>query len=64
MVGDDKGIGTVGVILVLIVLIIIVLIFRDKLVELMTWVCRHLLQKSVIHVTTGRRNSVCLQRFQ
>lgn len=43
MVGDNKGIGTVRVILVLIVLIIIVLIFRDKLVELMTWVCRNLL---------------------
>ena len=35
---DNKGIGTVEIILVLIVLIIIVLIFRDKLVELMTWV--------------------------
>ena len=43
MVRDNKGIGTVEIILVLIVLIIIVLIFRDKLVELMTWVYRHLL---------------------
>ena len=43
MVGDNKGIGTVEIILVLIVLIIIVLIFREKIVELMAWVYRHLL---------------------
>ena len=43
MVGDNKGIGTVEIILVLIALIIIVLIFRDKLVELMTWVYSRLL---------------------
>ena len=43
MVGDNKGIGTVEIILVLIVLIIIVLIFRDKIVELMTWIYGHLL---------------------
>ena len=40
---DNKGIGTVEIILVLIVLIIIVLIFSDKLVKLMAWVYRHLL---------------------
>ena len=43
MVGDNKGIGTVEIILVLIVLILIVLIFRDRIVELMTWIYGYLL---------------------
>ena len=36
-VHNNKGLGTVEVILILIVLIIIVLVFRDKLVELATF---------------------------
>ena len=40
---DNKGIGTVEIILVLIVLIIIVLIFRDRIVKLMTWIYGYLL---------------------
>lgn len=43
MMGDNKGIGTVEIILVLIVLIIIVLIFRDRIVEFMTWIYEYLL---------------------
>lgn len=37
MKNDNKGMGVVEIILVLAILIILVLTFRDRLVELMTW---------------------------
>lgn len=40
MKNDNKGMGVVEIILVLAILIILVLTFRDRLVELMTWLYR------------------------